>query len=83
MRLPDMEHPAWKTLITTRVDYNFNFLATKFILGRLALDYQASPDEVTLKKCIEKLWMFFDKNKHLPQAKDDLTRIFGRQEDLL
>ena len=78
--LPDMDHPAWKRLITTRADHNFEFLATKFILGRLALDYQATPTEATLKKCIEELWIFFDKNKHLPQAKADLLKIFGKLE---
>ena len=82
MVLPDKSHPAWQRLITNQHDYTFKFLATKMILGRLAIQYKYLPTEPMMDKAIEELYTFFEANKHLPFMQDDLKTIFGKGVNL-
>jgi hypothetical protein len=78
MALPGISHPTWRLLISKKVTYPFECLATQLILGRLALRYEHSPTEETMNAAIEELRSFFEKNGHLPQARADLEKIFGK-----
>ncbi len=82
MDLPDKSHPVWRMLINNQNEYAFKFLATKIILGRLALQYKYSPTESMMAKAVEELQTFFERNKRSPYVKADLKMIFGEGVDL-
>lgn len=78
MKLPSEHHPIWKSLIRSRGQYQFEFLATKILLGRLNLKYRRNQSPQEMKKCVHELWTFFERNSDLPKAQNDLKKIFGK-----
>jgi hypothetical protein len=77
MQLPDEQNPVWKELIYGESQDQFDFLATKIILGRLSLRYRQNPSPQMIERCVQELRRFFDKNSHLPKVQADLKKIFG------
>jgi len=78
MQLPGKQHPIWKGLIRSQGQYQFEFLATKLILGRLHLKYRRNRSHQEMEKCVHELWTFFKKNSDLPKIQNDLKKIFGK-----
>ena len=77
MSLPAQTDPRWKNVIQLDRDYNFQFLATKILLGRLRLKYKQNQTPQTLENAATELYQFFSKNMNLPKAVNDLGEILG------
>lgn len=77
MQLPSARNPLWKDLIRSENQYQFDFLATKIILGRLNLRYRLNNSPEELDRGVHELRLFFEKNAHLPKVQNDLKRVFG------
>ena len=76
MVIPEENHPNWAKVISGQLSKNFEFLATKIIIGRLALNYKLNSTSEELKKCIQELRIFFQKHEQMPKAQADLKKIF-------
>lgn len=77
MLLPSERNPVWKELILNENKYQFEFLATKIILGRLSLKCRINNSPEELYKCVHELHVFFVKNQHQPKVQNDLKMVFG------
>lgn len=72
-----VSHPNWKKIIGEQSDVQFDFLATKILLGRLHLKYKQEP--ASISSCIEELREFFIKNENQPKVVSDLNKIFNNK----
>lgn len=77
MNVPEISEAKWDEVITTDKEYEFKFLATKILLGRLRLNYKNKNTADELQKCKSELRNFFEKNVNIPVAVNDLNEIFG------
>lgn len=77
MIIPNEANPGWMKAIAGQLPSNFEFLATKILMGRLSLAYQKNPSPLTAKKCIAELRSFFKNNANTPMAQADLHRIIA------
>ena len=77
MPLPSEQDPIWKELICGGNQYQFDFLGTKIILGRLNLRYRQNQSPQETEKSVQELRAFFEKNSHLPKVQTDLQKVFG------
>ena len=77
MDVPMASHPNWKKIIGEQSDVQFDFLATKILLGRLHLKYKQEPSSIS--SCIEELREFFVKNENQPKVVADLNKIFNNK----
>jgi hypothetical protein len=77
MIVPDETNPGWSKAISGEKALEFEFLATKILMGRLVRNYKADPTLEKMKTCVQELRAFFVKNEQLSKAHADLTRIFG------
>jgi hypothetical protein len=77
MNIPDESDPGWVRAISGQVIPKFDLLATKILLGRLALIYEMNPSIETAQKSVVELRAYFLRNKDLPKAQADLQKVFG------
>ena len=75
MTIPDENHPGWLKAISGQANLEFEFLATKMIMGRLNKDYKKDPSSDNAKKLVYELREFFQKNEKLPKAQADMKKI--------
>ena len=81
MNLPSIYNETWEQVVRKEIEPNFEFLATKMLVGQLISKYEDNPE--TLKECVDSLYGFFDKNFENPKVQDDLKKIFERDEEEL
>lgn len=77
MKLPTEQDPIWRELISNADQYQFEFLGTKILLGRLRLRYRQHQTPHETAHCIQELRAFFEKNSHLPKVKTDLSKFIA------
>lgn len=77
MNIPDSKDKKWEQAISGDAEYQFKFLATKILLGRLRLSYQNDSSPQQMSACINELRAFFEKNQNVPVAMEDLKEIVG------
>jgi hypothetical protein len=77
MNIPESTNKKWEEAIIDNREYKFKFLATKIILGRLRLCYNNNATPEQIKTCASELRTFFEKNKNIPVAIEDLKEIVG------
>ncbi len=77
MLIPDKNSAGWKNAICKEGNYQFEFLGTKIILGRLGLKYRVNHTPQILNECVNELWDFFNKNSNIPKVQNDLKKLFG------
>ena len=77
MSIPNATNPKWKKLLAGEIKVDLKFLALKLLLGRLNMKYKKDPSDATTRESVKELVAFFEKNKNIPVATDDLTKIFG------
>jgi hypothetical protein len=73
--IPNESHPGWLKAITGQGNFEFEFLATKIIMGRLNRDYKKDCSPLAVKKFATELRSFFQKNIKLPKVQADLKKI--------
>jgi len=78
MNVPPISHPAWSKIITGPASYQFEFLATKFLLGYLSLQAKRDPSPQTIQRCAQELHDIFVRNTDLISVQRDLAMIFGK-----
>jgi hypothetical protein len=78
MNVPPISHPAWSRIITSPASYQFEFLATKFLLGYLSLQAKRDPSSQTIQRCAQELHDIFVRNVDLISVQHDLVSIFGK-----
>lgn len=76
MSVPEENHPRWAQTILGERSPNFEFLATKVLIGRLVLKYKQTPTPEELKKYVHELRDFFQRHENMPKAQADLMKIF-------
>ncbi len=77
MKVPEISDAKWDEVICSDKEYQFKFLATKILLGRLRLNYKNINTSDELEKCKSELRNFFEKNENIPVAVNDMNEIFG------
>jgi hypothetical protein len=77
MTIPHESHPGWSKAISGHASHNYEFLATKILMGRLTLDYNRDHSPEAVRKSVAELRTFFEKNKDVPKVQADLKKIFG------
>ncbi|MEA4907500.1 MAG: hypothetical protein GYA17_13545 [Chloroflexi bacterium] len=77
MIIPDESDPGWAKAISRQESPDYELLATKLLLGRLAIIYEMNPTQETIQKCVAELREYFFRNKDLPKAQADLLKMFG------
>lgn len=75
MTIPNESHPGWLKAISGQGNFEFEFLATKMVMGRLNKEYNKDSSPSAVKKSVTELRDFFVKNSHLPKAQADLKKI--------
>jgi hypothetical protein len=78
MDVPPVSHPAWKNIVSGKVQHQFEFLAIKFLLGYLTLQVKRDSSPQIVQKCAQELHDIFVRNVDLISVQRDLTKIFGR-----
>ncbi len=76
MDVPPVTNPAWRDIVSGKVKYQFDFLATKMILGWLTTQVKNNPSPRTIQKCAEELHNVFARNANLLVVQHDLRQIF-------
>jgi len=79
MIIPEESNHCWIRAISSEEYPKYELLATKIILGRLALIYEMDPSPQTAQKCAAELRNFFIWNKDIPKAQADLQKITGAE----
>lgn len=77
MIIPDESDPGWVKAISGQEVPKYELLATKILLGRLALLFEMDPSPETTKKSIHELRSYFVRNEDVPKAQADLSKIFS------
>lgn len=77
MEIPSANDPKWKKIILGELNYEFEYLAVKIILGRLHNKYQIQQTDEVMRQSIDELRVFFEKNKSIPKVHNDLLKIFN------
>lgn len=75
MAIPNDNHPGWLKAISGQGNFEFEFLATKMVMGRLSINYKKDPSPANAKKLVSELREFFEKNEKLPKVQADLKKI--------
>ena len=75
MNIPNPEDLVWEKVIKKDQSFHFEFLATKILVGRLALQYSRLNSPQTLQNCKRDLHNFFAKNSSTPKVLADLKKI--------
>ena len=78
MDVPPVSHPAWKSIVSGKDRYQFDFLATNLLLGYLALQVKRDSSPEIIHKCAQELHDIFVRNADLASVQGDLMKIFGR-----
>jgi hypothetical protein len=78
MDVPPVSHPAWKNVVSDKGNYQFEFLATKFLLGYLTLQVKRDSSPQVVQKCAQELHDIFARNVDLISVQRDLIKIFGK-----
>jgi hypothetical protein len=73
--IPNESHPGWLKAISGQGPFEFEFLATKIIMGRLNRDYKRETSPAAARKLVAELRDFFQKNIKLPKVQADLKKI--------
>jgi hypothetical protein len=78
MDVPPVSHPAWKNVVSGKGNHQFEFLATKFLLGYLTLQVKRDSSPQVVQKCAQELHDIFARNVDLISVQRDLIKIFGK-----
>lgn len=78
MDVPPVSHPAWSNIVSGQDSYQFEFLATKFLLGYLSLQRKRDSSPQTVRRCAQDLHDIFVRNADLSSVQRDLSKIFGK-----
>jgi hypothetical protein len=76
MNIPSLVEPAWLAMLEGR-NLEFEYLATRILIGRLAVTYKAEPTEEVKNDCVKEMIEFFERNQNIPKVQKDLNTIFG------
>jgi len=76
MEVPPVSHPAWRDIVSDKTRYQYEFLATKLVLGYLTTQVIRDPSPGTIQRCIGELHNIFARNADLPSVQHDLRQIF-------
>jgi hypothetical protein len=76
MNVPTASDPAWTNILTGKTRYQFEFLATNFLLGSLINQVNRDPSPRSIRKCAEELHNIFARNADMRTVQNDLRRIF-------
>lgn len=76
MEVPPVSHPVWRDIVFGKTRYQFEFLATKFLLRYLNEQVKRDPSPRTIQKCVEDLHNIFARNADLWAVQNDLWHIF-------
>jgi len=77
MNIPESNDQKWEEAISGNKEYQFKFLATKILLGRLRLSYHNNATTEKMTSCANEIKLFFEKNKNISLAMEDLKEIVG------
>ena len=77
MDVPPVSHPTWKNIVSGREKPQFEFLATKFLLGYLTLQVKRDSSPQFLQRCAQELHDIFVRNADLISVQRDLIKVFG------
>ncbi|MEW6404649.1 MAG: hypothetical protein AB1649_22865, partial [Chloroflexota bacterium] len=80
MDVPPISHPAWSNLVSGKLKLQFEFLATKFLLGFLTLKVKDDPSPAKIQKCAQELRDVFVRNADLFCVQKDLVQVFGKEK---
>jgi len=75
--IPSKTDGKWAKLIKGEVTHSFKNVSAGLMLSRLKREAAAEPDQGTLKRCIDEIYVFFEKYETL--LRDDITHIFGKE----
>src|SRR6266542_6263715 len=78
MDVPPISHSAWSNIVTGQARYQFDFLATNFILGYFSRQVKRDPSPHTIQRSAQELHDIFVRNADLASVQHDLTKIFGK-----
>src|SRR6266496_1485457 len=78
MDVPPASHPAWKNIVLGKDQHQFEFLATKFMLGYLTLQVKRDSSSQIVQKCAQELHDIFVRNVDLISVQRDLIKIYGK-----
>ncbi len=78
MDVPPVSHPTWSNIVAGKARYQFDFLATKFLLGYLTRQVTRDPSPRTIQRSAQELHDIFARNADLISVQRDLIKIFGR-----
>ena len=76
MEVPPVSHPTWSSIVSGKEKYQYEFLATKFLLRYLTLQVSKDPSPRNVQRCAEDLHSIFARNADLPSVQRDLKQIF-------
>jgi hypothetical protein len=80
MDVPPISHPAWSNIVSGKKTFQFEFLATNFLLNYLAIKLRDNPSPQKVQKCAQELRELFVRNANLYCVQRDLFQIFGKDK---
>jgi hypothetical protein len=78
MDVPPVSHPIWSNLVLGKTRHQFEFLATKFLLGYLLRQAEKDPSPQMVQRCAQELHDIFVRNADLNSVQRDLVQIFEK-----
>lgn len=75
MDLPPASDPVWQKIVTGKVDYEFEYFATKLLQSSLARTLAENPSPANLRKCCDTLRDIFIRNAEQPLVQKDLQKM--------
>ena len=81
--IPDEAAPEWRTVILDATGYEFEFLALRILLGRVAIRRRDDVSESSIELSVRELRGLFERNLRVPSAQRDLARIFAESATIV
>ncbi len=80
MEIPPISHPAWNNIVSGKSRFQFEFLATRFLLAFLTTKLRDDSSPQKIQKCAQELRDLFVRNADLFCVQKDLFHIFGNDK---
>ena len=75
MDIPPASHPLWCDLALGKVNFDFEFLPTRIMLGNIVRSLSKDQSDANLRRHANDLWEMFAKNFNLPKVQRDLEGV--------
>jgi hypothetical protein len=75
--IPSKSDGKWAKLVTGEISIKFKVLSAGLLMSRMQRETKATPDSLTVRRCVDEVYAFFEKFEGILQ--EDIAKIFGQE----